>query len=94
MAPSIEEPAQALPIRTKGQTSYPKPLKLTGALDRFTYEDTTPTIGREFPSVNIVDDLFNAENADELIRDLAITSKFRNPGAGFPRPLPCTATTY
>lgn len=76
MAPAIDESVQALPTHIKGQASYPKPLKLTGALDKFTYDDTTPTIGREFPSINIVDDLLNAENADELIRDLAITSEF------------------
>ena len=53
---------------------YPEPLKLSGALDQFKYEDTTPVIGREFFDVNIVDDLLNAENADELLRDVAITS--------------------
>lgn len=57
------------------QTSSPKPLKQSGALENFTHEDTTPVIGREFPDVNIVDDLLNASNADELIRDLAITSE-------------------
>ncbi|KEQ85785.1 taurine dioxygenase family protein [Aureobasidium pullulans] len=55
------------------QTSFPKPLKQSGALENFTHEDTTPVIGREFPDVNIVDDLLDASNADELIRDLAIT---------------------
>lgn len=57
-----------------GQTSFPKPLKQSGALEQFTYEETTPVIGREFLNVNIVDDLLNAPNSDELIRDLAITS--------------------
>lgn len=56
------------------QTSFPKPLKQSGALEQFTYEDTTPVIGREFFNVNIVDDLLNAPNADQLIQDLAITS--------------------
>jgi hypothetical protein len=58
------------------QPSYPKPLKQSGALEKFSYEETTPVIGREFLNVNIVDDLLNAPNADELIRDLAITSMF------------------
>ena len=75
MAPAIEEPAQALPSHVKSRASYPEPLKLKGVLDRFEHEDTTPAIGREFPSLNIVNDLLDAENADELIRDLAITSK-------------------
>jgi hypothetical protein len=48
---------------------------LNGALDNFNSEDTTPAIGREFTNVNIVDDLLNAPNSDELIQDLAITSR-------------------
>lgn len=58
------------------QPSFPTPLKQSGALEQFSYEETTPVIGREFLDVNIVDDLLNASNADELIRDLAITSMF------------------
>jgi hypothetical protein len=54
---------------------YPAPLKPTGALEAFTFDDSTPAIGREFPTLNIVDDIFNAPNTDELIRDLGITSK-------------------
>lgn len=59
------------------QAEHRKPLKPSGALDKFKYEDTTPEIGREFLDVNIVDDLWNAPNADEVLRDLAITSKSR-----------------
>lgn len=55
---------------------YPEPLKASGALDKFTFEESTPVIGREYPKVNLVDDIINAPNADELIRDLAITSTF------------------
>ena len=51
------------------------PLKLSGALEKLSYEDAIPVIWREFLGVNIVDDLLDASNADELIRDLAITSK-------------------
>lgn len=54
---------------TKG-TSYPKPLKLSGALEKYKYEDTTPLIGREFIGVNIVDELLSD---DAALRDLAIT---------------------
>jgi hypothetical protein len=53
---------------------YPEPLTLSGALDNFKYEETTPVIGREFIGVDIVDDILNAENANERLRDLAITS--------------------
>jgi alpha-ketoglutarate-dependent taurine dioxygenase len=78
MAPSIAEtlPIHSLAKESKdGSPSYPAPLKLSGALDQFTFEETTPVIGREFPHVNIVDDLLHASNSDELVRDLAITSK-------------------
>ncbi|KAF2646033.1 taurine dioxygenase family protein [Massarina eburnea CBS 473.64] len=51
----------------------PQPFKPTGVLDKFEYEDSTPIIGREFPKLNIVDDLLNASNADELLRELAVT---------------------
>ena len=60
---------------TKKKT-YPAPLKRTGALDgSFDFEDATPAIGREYPTVNIVDDLLHASNSDEILRDVAITSK-------------------
>lgn len=51
-------------------------LSLSGALDRFKYEEATPVIGREYVDVNLVNDIINAENSEELIRDLAITSMF------------------
>jgi hypothetical protein len=61
---------------TSTTTSYPTPLQKSGALDsRFKFEEATPVIGREYPSVNIVDDILNASNADDLVRDLAITSQ-------------------
>jgi hypothetical protein len=51
-------------------------LKKSGALDsKFPYLENTPAIGREYGSTNIVDDLLNAPDADDLLRDLAITSK-------------------
>jgi hypothetical protein len=49
-------------------------LKLSGVLDQFKSFDVTPVIGKEFPEANVVDWL-KADNADELLRDLAITSK-------------------
>ena len=50
------------------------PLKLTGALDNFESFDLTPTIGKEFPKANLAEWL-QAPNADDLIRDLAVTGK-------------------
>lgn len=60
---------------TDKPVQYPTALKLSGALDQFDFEETTPVLGREFTNLNIVDDILNASNADELLRDLAITSK-------------------
>ena len=63
-------------IRTQPEkTQYPAPLKLSGALDQFKHVEVTPVIGREYPNVNVVDDILNAKNSDELLRDLAITSR-------------------
>jgi hypothetical protein len=70
MAPSAIdiEPQQTF----KGQQR--QPLKLSGALDAFESFDVTPIIGKEFPTANLVEWL-DAPNSDELLRDLAITSK-------------------
>lgn len=76
MAPGIL--TDDLPVRSNevnGKTSYPVPIKPSGALDQFTYEDTTPVIGREFLDANIVNDILNAPNAEERLRDLAYTSE-------------------
>ena len=77
MSPGIIDDRNDHDVSSNEQTTkqkHPMPLKLSGALDHFKHEETTPVIGREFTNVNIVDDLLNAENADERLRDLAITS--------------------
>lgn len=61
------------PISINSKLNKTAPLQLSGSLDSFESFDVTPIIGREFPTANLVDWL-NAPNADELIRDLAITS--------------------
>ena len=53
-----------------------KALQMGNTLEKFTYDDTTPCIGREFLNVNIVDDIMKSESPDDHIRDLAITSEF------------------
>ncbi|KAF2678538.1 TauD-domain-containing protein [Lentithecium fluviatile CBS 122367] len=58
---------------SRSSVHTPKPFQPTGILDKFDYEEVTPIIGREFPTLKIVDDLLNADNADELLRELAIT---------------------
>jgi hypothetical protein len=51
------------------------PMQLSGSLDKFESFDVTPVIGKEFPKANLAQWL-EAPNADELIRDLAITGKY------------------
>lgn len=51
-----------------------EPLKLSGALDKYESFDVTPIIGREFVNIDLAE-LLQATNSDELIRDLAITSR-------------------
>lgn len=55
-----------------------EPLQSSGALDAFRFEETTPTIGREYLDVDVMNDILLADNADTLVRDLAVTSKRDN----------------
>ena len=55
--------------------THKAPLRLKGVLDEFESFDTTPVIGKEFPNANLKEWL-EAENADDLLRDLAITSEW------------------
>jgi hypothetical protein len=78
MAPSATVTYDPRPASNGFETKNGKvePLKKSGALDAsFEFEDVTPLNGREYPTANIVDDLLDAPNADDLLRDLAITSK-------------------
>jgi hypothetical protein len=68
-----EEPAPAVQAPAV-ETQHKEPLNLSGVLDHFESFDVTPIIGREFVGVNLAKWL-RAPNSDELIRDLAITSK-------------------
>jgi hypothetical protein len=77
MAPSMtvatgsHSPPAASSIQGTSRTRWKK----SGALDAaFAFDELTPAIGREYPSVDIVRDLLNSPNADELLRELAITS--------------------
>ncbi|KZF23015.1 tfdA family taurine dioxygenase [Xylona heveae TC161] len=49
-----------------------KPLQYAGGLDSYSYSDLTPVIGREYRDVQ-VKDLLRSPNADDLIKDLAVT---------------------
>lgn len=75
MATEIVTTTQINSADALGQSQYPRePLRLAGALETYESFDVTPVIGREFKDVNLKDWL-QAPNSDELIRDLAITSK-------------------
>lgn len=83
MAPSAVLPVESHPS-VKGKNNVSEnttknvnkgPLRKTGVLDSsFPFDEITPVIGREYPSLNIVDNILNSPKADELLRDLAITS--------------------
>lgn len=65
-------------VEANGLSSYNKalarePLKPSGVLDTFAWEDTTPVMGREYPKLNIVDNILSAENAEALLMELALT---------------------
>lgn len=66
---SVQQLKDSLP-----KSQHIEPLKTKGLLDQYEHFDTTPTIGREYPTIDLKQ-LLEASNADELIRDLAITSK-------------------
>ena len=73
MAGDIAAQQHSLPV-LNGNIKYPTPPRISGALGGFKYEESTPVIGREYINVNIVNDLLEGDNADERLRDLAITS--------------------
>lgn len=57
------------------KSQHKDPLVLKGVLDQYKSFDVTPVIGREFPDVKLKDWL-DGPNADDLLRDLAITSVY------------------
>ena len=79
MAPSAVEAqvATEIPIHPgKAAAAATKPwVKATGALDQFEHVELTPVIGREYPKADVAAWL-QAPNSDELIKELALTSKF------------------
>jgi len=80
MAPSKDLPTQAAQEdgHTNGvsnkQGSVTPPSELGGHLKEYRSFKSTPVIGTEFPEANLAEWL-TASNSDDLIRDLAITSK-------------------
>ena len=49
-----------------------EPLKNSGSIDHLEFVDVTPIIGREYGTAKIID-ILNVSNAEEQLRDLAIT---------------------
>lgn len=80
-APAVQKPAAQV------EAQHKEPLKLSGALDHFESFDVTPVIGREFVGVNLAKWL-RAPNSDELLRDLAITSKSSHMVLSYPSSSP------
>lgn len=81
--PAVEAPTAEVPAKESVKpaavpdSSYIKaPLKLSGAIDSWKNFEVTPVIGREYADVDLTA-VLSAENSDELLRDLAITSMFR-----------------
>ena len=70
-----DEAPEATPTGTGPYHRFKEPLKLSGALDGVEFSEITPVLGREYPKAKIAE-WMNAPNADELIKDLAITGEF------------------
>jgi len=54
------------------KNTNPTPLKRGTSIDHLEYVDVTPIIGREYPTASLKE-MLQAPNADEQLRDLAIT---------------------
>jgi hypothetical protein len=66
---------QDIESQSQAQAPYPRrPLQLKGILEQYESFDVTPVVGREFKDVNLKEWL-RAPNSDDLLRDLAITSR-------------------
>jgi hypothetical protein len=76
---AVKEEGKIVEVTSENKPKYIRePLKLKGVLDQFKSFDVTPVIGKEFPDAQLTDWLA-ADNADDLIRDLGITSKYDLP---------------
>lgn len=74
MAPAATNDVSSVAEPSVKDFARPAPLELSGALDDFDHDDLTPIIGREFININIVDDILNAPDADNRLREIAIIS--------------------
>ena len=74
MAPSATNEHEGTNSQANGKGSKLRQPRLhnSGSIDHLEYVDSTPIIGREYPTAKIKD-ILNAPNRDEQLRDLAIT---------------------
>lgn len=79
-APAVQAPVAEVaaeesvkPAAAPASAYIKAPLKLSGAIDSWKSFEVTPVIGREYADVDLAA-VLKAENSDELLRDLAITS--------------------
>jgi hypothetical protein len=69
-----DTPATILGGHERAQSRISEPLVNSGSLAAYEQNDITTSIGREIPDLKIKE-VLAAENADALIRDLAITGQ-------------------
>lgn len=73
MAPSAVDYSTNTQVPGVKSQLMKSPIEPSGALDHFRYFNVTPVIGREYPTLNVVE-LIESPNADELIKELACIS--------------------
>lgn len=71
----LRGPAPPEAIPEVGRNTLPGPLKYNGLLEDYPHFEVTPSIGREYGKELQLTDLLAAENADDLIQDLAVLSE-------------------
>jgi hypothetical protein len=67
-------PPSILGGNEKARPRATQPFTYSGSLDSYEHTDSTPTVGREIPTLQIKK-ILSSPDADTLIRDLAITGK-------------------
>lgn len=72
---NLRGPAPPEHVAQPGRNRLAAPLQYTGSLDGYSHFEVTPSIGREFGKDLQLSELLQAENSDELIRDLGVLSE-------------------
>lgn len=61
-------------VASSQSTNHYIPLRLSGALEQLKHNDLTPGIGTHFENIDLTE-ILNSPACDQVIRDIAITSK-------------------